>query len=192
MLGVFAEDFRLLHVILPQGKLRICFNPQLIRRVPSRRRAILQKVFSFMHGDEQPFRNRLTANLSHPIIPAQEKGARRPPKLLLLPVPPMTVPPSPRTAVEPRTTVEAVGSVIIRSPPAPSPNVADVPHLVDVRDLVRVGKSVRHCRRRTRRERNAGKSRDSDKCKFELHGIILLLGESKNREQDKWLRLNRG
>ncbi len=63
MLGVFAEDFRLLHVILPQGKLRTCFNPQLIRRVPSKRRAILQKVFSFMHGDEQPFRNRLTYNL---------------------------------------------------------------------------------------------------------------------------------
>src|SRR6266699_1916511 len=145
MLGVFAEDFRLLHVILPQGKLRICFNPQLIRRVPSKRRAILQKVFSFMHGDEQPFRNRLTYNLRS----SHQKGARRPPKLLLLPVPPMTVPPSPRLAVEPRTTVEAVGSVIIRSPPAPSPNVADVPHLVDVRDLVRVGKSIRHCRRRT-------------------------------------------
>ena len=58
MLGVFAENFRLLHAILPQGKLRACFNPRLIRRVPSKRWAILQKVFSSMHGDEQPFRNR--------------------------------------------------------------------------------------------------------------------------------------
>ena len=184
MLGVFAENFRLLHAILPQGKLRTCFNPQLIRRVPSKRRAILQKVFSSMHRDEQPFRNRLTYNLRHLTVPVQEKGARRPPKFPSLPVPPMSVPPSPRTAVEPRTTVEAVGSVIVRSPPASSPRIANQPYLVDVRHLVRVGKSIWHRRRRTRRERNAAKSRNSDKCKFKLHGIILL-GKSKNREQGK-------
>ena len=63
MLGVFAENFRLLHAILPQGKLRACFNPQLIRRVPSKRRAILQKLFSSTHGDEQPFRNLLPLQL---------------------------------------------------------------------------------------------------------------------------------
>src|SRR5207247_5732808 len=114
-------------------------------------------------------------------VATQEKGARRPPKFLLLPVSPMTVPPSPRTAVEPRATVEAVGSVIVRSPPASAPRIANHPYLVDVRHAVRLGKSIWHRRRRTRRERNAAKSRDSDKCKFELHGIILL-GKSKNRE----------
>ena len=64
------------------GEFRQRFNPQLIRRVPSKRRAILQKVFSFTHGDEQPFRNRLHLQLE--VIPssAQDKGARRPPKLL--------------------------------------------------------------------------------------------------------------
>ena len=84
MLGVFAEDFRLLHVILPQGKLRICFNPQLIRRVPSKRRAILQKVFSSMHGDEQPFRNRLTYNLRSSNRPSAGEGGPKAPEVSII------------------------------------------------------------------------------------------------------------
>ena len=81
MLGVFAEDFRLLHVILPQGKLRICFNPQLIRRVPSKRRSILQKVFSSMQGDEQPFRNRLIYNLRSSHHPSAGEGGPKTPEV---------------------------------------------------------------------------------------------------------------
>src|ERR1700720_3590484 len=42
MLGVFAEDFRLLHAVL-QGAIRICFNPQAIAQVP--RRVSLVKIF---------------------------------------------------------------------------------------------------------------------------------------------------
>jgi hypothetical protein len=176
MLGVFAEDFGLLHAALPEGPFRICFKPST--NCSSSRPGRLAKIFPACTGDEQPFRNGLSYNLrlSNPASVGR-KGARRPPKFLSLPVSPMTVPPSPRPAVEPRTTVEAVGSVIVRSPPASSPSVANVPYLVDVRDLVRLGKSVWHCRHGTRRERNAAKSGDSDKCKFELHGIILLLGQ---------------
>ena len=81
MLGVFAEDFRLLHVILPQGKLRICFNPQLIRRVPSRRQAILQKVFSSMHGDEQPFRNRPPLQLEVGRASQRKRGGPKAPEV---------------------------------------------------------------------------------------------------------------
>jgi hypothetical protein len=61
MLGVFAEDFRLLHATLPEGPFRICFNPRLIAQVPGP--VVLAKNISCMHGDEQPFRNGLTYNL---------------------------------------------------------------------------------------------------------------------------------
>src|SRR6476646_1569093 len=43
MLGIFPEDFRLLHVIPPWGRSRTCFNPQLILWVPSRTASDLEK-----------------------------------------------------------------------------------------------------------------------------------------------------
>src|SRR5258705_7591630 len=46
MLGAFAENFRLLHAILPQANTDM-FNPQPILRVPLKSRAVLQKYFLY-------------------------------------------------------------------------------------------------------------------------------------------------
>jgi hypothetical protein len=49
MLGIFAEDFRLPHAVLPGGKFRTCFNPQLIPGVPPEARPFAKKFFH-AHG----------------------------------------------------------------------------------------------------------------------------------------------
>src|SRR3982074_1246019 len=103
---------------------------------------------------------------------------------------PPTAVPSPRTTIIPGTTVEAVRSVIIRPPPASPPSVAYVPYLVDVRDLVRIGKSVRHCRRCAGRGCNAVKSGDCNKRELKFHGIILLHSKMKNGGNCKKFQLN--
>jgi hypothetical protein len=90
----------------------------------------------------------------------QEKGASAP--FSDLPAAPAVVPPTVPTpmAEEPRSTIEAVGTVIVRSPPAPAPGITYPAHLNGgAGESVNMGQSIRHGGCGSRRE-----SGDATQC----------------------------
>jgi hypothetical protein len=73
------------------------------------------------------------------------------------------------SAIEARTSVVAVMTIVVRPPPAASPCVTHVANLINVRDLVGLGDAVWHCRCGAGRESDSGESSEAEKCEFKFH-----------------------
>src|SRR5881392_1625500 len=83
--------------------------------------------------------------ISGPSQSSKKKGASAP--FSDLPAAPAVVPAAvpPPMAEEPRSTVEAVGTIIVGSPPAPAPGITYPAHLNSgVGEAVDMGQSIRH------------------------------------------------